>query len=153
MDAIDRKIIKELQLNSTISINELAYRVGLSQTPCWTRVQKLEAAGVILRRVALVDPDKIGMLLTAFVEIVAPEHSADWLERFSARVAEMPEVMDVFRMAGDYDYLLRIVAADMAAFDSFYKRLISENPPKKVTTRFAIERVKQTTAYPIPAIG
>lgn len=151
MDAIDRKILSCLQENSTIPINELAYRVGLSQTPCWKRVQKLEASGVIDRRVAILSPEKIGLGLTVFVEIETGDHSADWIERFGSFVRAMPEVMELYRMAGDVDYMMRVVTTDMASYDAFYRRLIAEIPLKNVTSRFAMERLKQITAYPIPA--
>ena len=151
MDAIDRKILRELQADASISIAELADRVGLSQTPCWKRIQKLEAAGVILGRVALLAPEKLGLGLTVFVSIEAPDHSNDWLSKFAASVSAMPEVMEFYRMAGDVDYMLRVVVADMAAYDAFYKRLIGTIPLKNVTSRFAMERIKSTTAYQVPA--
>ncbi len=150
MDAIDRKILTELQADANISIAELADRVGLSQTPCWKRIQKLEAGGVILRRVALVAPEKIGLGLTVFVSIETSDHSGPWLQRFAATVSAMPEVMELYRMAGDVDYMLRVVVADMAAYDGFYKRLIESIPLKNVTSRFAMERVKSTTAFLVP---
>lgn len=149
MDVIDRKILRELQADASISIAELSDRVGLSQTPCWKRVQKLEASGVILGRVALLAPEKLGLGLTVFVSIEAPDHSDGWLARFAAAVSAMPEVMEFYRMAGDVDYMLRVVVADMAAYDSFYKRLIGTIPLKNVTSRFAMERIKSTTAYQI----
>ncbi len=153
MDAIDRKILITLQKDANISIADLADQVGLSQTPCWKRVQKLEAAGVILRRVALVSPEKVGLGLTVFVQLETADHSAPWLERFAETVSAMPEVMELYRMAGDVDYMLRVVVADMAAYDRFYKTLIAEFPMKNVTSRFAMERLKSTTAYAIPAIA
>jgi Lrp/AsnC family transcriptional regulator len=150
LDAIDRKILRELQADASISIAELADRVGLSQTPCWKRIQKLEAAGVILGRVALLSPEKLGLGLTVFVSIEAPDHSNEWLSKFAASVAAMPEVMEFYRMAGDVDYMLRVVVADMAAYDGFYKKLIGTIPLKNVTSRFAMERIKSTTAYQVP---
>ena len=149
MDVIDRKILRELQADASISIAELSDRVGLSQTPCWKRVQKLEASGVILGRVALLAPEKLGLGLTVFVSIEAPDHSDVWLAKFAAAASAMPEVMEFYRMAGDVDYMLRVVVADMAAYDAFYKRLIGTIPLKNVTSRFAMERIKSTTAYQI----
>lgn len=149
MDVIDRKILRELQADASISIAELSDRVGLSQTPCWKRIQKLEAAGIILGRVALLAPEKLGLGLTVFVSIEAPDHSDAWLAKFAAAVSAMPEVMEFYRMAGDVDYMLRVVVADMAAYDAFYKRLIGASPLKNVTSRFAMERLKSTTAYQI----
>ena len=147
MDAIDTKILMLLQDDASISIAELAQKVNLSQTPCWKRVQRLEASGVIQKRVALVDPEKVGLGLTVFVSIETPDHSGTWLERFAAFVSAMPEVMEFYRMAGDVDYMLRVVVSDMAAYDRFYKRLIEAIPLKNVTSRFAMQRVKSTTAY------
>lgn len=152
MDAIDRKILTALQDNANISIAELADRVGLSQTPCWKRIQRLEATGVIIKRVALVAPEKIGLGLTVFVQIETGDHSGPWLEKFADTVSAMPEVIELYRMAGDVDYMLRVVVADMAQYDGFYKRLINTIPLKNVTSRFAMERVKSTTAYQVPAI-
>lgn len=149
MDEIDRKLLALLQQDCTLSIAEMADRVGLSPTPCWKRIQKLEAAGVVLRRVALVDPSRVGMGLTVFVAIEAGSHSPEWLERFATAVEAMPEVLEFHRMAGDVDYMLRVVAADMAEYDAFYKRLIAVVPLKNVTSRFAMERIKSSTAVPL----
>lgn len=151
MDAIDRKLLTLLQQDANVSLADLSDRVGLSQTPCWKRIQKLEAAGIIARRVALVDPDKIGLSLTVFVSIETGDHSGPWLERFAQTVSAMPEVMGLYRMAGDVDYLAHVVVADMAAYDQFYKRLINTIALKNVTSRFAMERIKSTTAYVVPA--
>jgi Lrp/AsnC family transcriptional regulator len=150
MDATDRKILTLLQADSSLSIAELAERVHLSQTPCWKRVQKLEAKGIITRRVALVSPEKIGLGLTVFVAVETADHSTEWLSRFAETVSAMPEVMELYRMAGEVDYQLRVVVADMEAYDQFYKRLIGAMPLKNVTSRFAMERIKQTTALPVP---
>jgi len=149
MDEIDRQLLAILQENATLSIAQMADRVGLSPTPCWKRIQKLEAAGVIVRRVAVVDPERVGVGLSVLVSIEAGEHTPAWLERFSVGVAAMPEVMEVYRMAGDVDYVMRVAVADMAEFDAFYKRLIAVAPMKNVTSRFAMERMKHTTAYPL----
>src|SRR5919112_2755936 len=147
MDATDLKILTLLQEDASISIAELAQRVNLSQTPCWKRVQRLESSGVIQKRVALVDPEKVGLGLTVFVSVETSDHSGAWLERFAEFVSSMPEVMEFYRMAGDVDYMLRVVVSDMAAYDRFYKRLIETIPLKNVTSRFAMQRVKSTTAY------
>ena len=151
MDHTDLKILAILQEDSSVSVAEIANRVNLSQTPCWRRIQRLEEAGVIQRKVALLDPQAIGLDLTVFVEVETGDHSADWLKNFAETISAMPEVMDVYRMAGDIDYLLRVAVANMAAFDGFYQRLIKAVPLKNVTSRFAMERVKATTAYPLPA--
>ncbi|HLY45445.1 MAG TPA: Lrp/AsnC family transcriptional regulator [Stellaceae bacterium] len=147
MDEIDRLLLEILQQDATLSIAQMAERVGLSATPCWKRIQKLEAAGIIVRRVALVDPERVGVGLSVMVSIEAGEHTPDWLERFSQGIAELPEVMEAYRMAGDVDYMLRVAVADMAEYDAFYKRLIALAPMKNVTSRFAMERLKHITAY------
>jgi Lrp/AsnC family transcriptional regulator len=149
MDEIDRKLLAILQEDATLSVAQMAERVGLSPTPCWKRIQKLESSGVITRRVALVAPERVGMGLTVFVAIEAGDHTPAWLERFAAAVSSMPEVMEVYRMAGEVDYMLRVAVADMAEFDAFYKRLIAAAPIKNVTSRFAMERIKSTTAFPL----
>jgi Lrp/AsnC family transcriptional regulator len=149
MDRTDLRILAMLQQDASLAVAEVAGRVNLSQTPCWRRIQKLEAQGVIARRVAILDPEAVGLGLTVFVEIETGDHSADWLGRFAASVRAMPEVMEVYRMAGDVDYLLRIAVGSMAEYDDFYRRLIAEVSLKNVTSRFAMERVKSTTAYPL----
>ncbi|MBY0298458.1 MAG: Lrp/AsnC family transcriptional regulator [Methylobacterium sp.] len=150
MDAIDLKILALLQQDATLSIAQIGERVGLSQTPCWKRIQRLEADGVIDRRVAVLDPVKLGLGLTVFVSVETSDHSREWLDRFASAVAAMPEVLEFYRMAGDVDYMLRVVVSDMQAYDAFYKRLIESLPLKNVTSRFAMEKVKSTTALPLP---
>jgi Lrp/AsnC family transcriptional regulator len=149
MDDTDRKILTILQQDATLSIAELADRVGLSSTPCWKRIQKLEREGVIRKRVALLDPDRMGVGVTVFVSVRTNQHSRDWLERFAETVSAMPEVMEFYRMAGDVDYMLRVVVPDIAAYDAFYKRLIAIVPLTDVTSRFAMETIKYTTALPV----
>ena len=150
MDSTDRKILSILQEDASLSVAEIAAQVNLSQTPCWRRIQKLEESGVIQRRVVLADPDALGLGLTVFVEIETGDHSKEWLERFASAISALPEVMGFYRMAGDVDYLLQVTVANMADFDAFYQRLIAMVPLKNVTSRFAMERVKYTTAYPLP---
>ena len=150
MDAIDRKILAVVQEDASLSVAEIGQRVGLSSTPCWKRLQRLEADGVITGRVALVDPDKIGLGITVFVSIETDDHSEGWLKHFAEVVGAMPEVMEFYRMAGDVDYMLRVVVPDVAGYDRFYKKLIGTVPLKNVTSRFAMERIKQSTALPIP---
>jgi Lrp/AsnC family transcriptional regulator len=150
VDNTDRRILAILQEDASLPVAEIAARVNLSQTPCWRRIQKLEEAGVIQGRVAILDPNRIGLGLTVFVEIETGDHSKEWLEAFAQAIATMDEVMEVYRMAGDVDYLLRLAVANMAAYDDFYRRLIALVPMKNVTSRFAMERVKYTTAYPLP---
>ena len=149
MDRIDRKLLALLQEDSTLSIAQMAEQVGLSQTPCWKRIQRLEAEGVIERRVALLSPEKLGLGLTVFVSIEAGDHTPDWLARFAEAVQRFPEVVEVHRMAGDIDYMLRVVTRDIPAYDRFYKQLILSVPLKNVSSRFSMERVKSTTALPL----
>ncbi len=149
MDAIDRKILSLVQENASLSVAEISKQVGLSATPCWKRMQRLEADGVIKRRVALIDQDKLGLGVTVFVSIKTGDHSPAWLDRFSREVSAMPEVMEFYRMAGDVDYMLRVVVPDISAYDLFYKRLIATAPLQNVTSRFAMEKIKSTTALPI----
>ena len=151
LDRTDRKILAILQEDASPAIAEVASRVGLSQTPCWRRIQRLQADGVIERTVALVKPEAVGLGLTVFIAIEARDHSPEWLANFTSVVGTMPEVLDVHRMAGDIDYLLRVAVADMAAFDAFSRDLIREIPLKNVSSHFAMEWVKATTAYPVEA--
>lgn len=149
LDLIDRKIVAELMRDATMPIARIAEKAGLSQTPCWKRIQKLEAMGVLTGRVALADPARLGFGLTVFVGIEAPDHSPDWRAAFARAVGSIPEIMEVYRMAGELDYLLRVSVSDMASFDALYKRLTDAVPIKNVTSHFAMERMKFTTAYPV----
>jgi Lrp/AsnC family transcriptional regulator len=150
MDAIDRKILAVLQEDASLSVADIGSKVGLSSTPCWKRIQRLEADGIIQKRVALVDQDRIGLGVTVFVSIETGDHSQDWLERFAKVVGAMPEVMEFYRMAGDVDYMLRVVVPDIASYDAFYQKLIGSVPLTNVTSRFAMEKIKSTTSLPVP---
>ncbi len=150
LDITDRKILMVLQEDASLSVAEIGDRVGLSSTPCWKRIQRLEADGVIQRRVALVDQNKVGLGITVFVSVESSDHSDDWLRRFAEAVSAMPEVLEFYRMAGDVDYMLRVVVADMQSYDVFYKKLIAAVPLKNVTSRFAMEKIKSVTMLPIP---
>lgn len=149
LDLIDRKILAELMRDATLPIAQIADKVGLSQTPCWKRIQKLEAAGVLTGRVAVVDPVKLGFGLHVFVEIEALNHSLEWNEAFLKAISELPEIMEVYRMVGRTDYMLHVAVADMAAFESFYKRLTDAALIKTVTSHFSMERLLYRTAYPV----
>ena len=149
MDLIDKRILRIVQRDARQSIGQIATQVGLSQTPCWKRLQRLDASGVIKRRIALLDPVKLGLGLTVLVSIEVGDHAGKALARFAAEVAAMDEVMEFYRVAGDIDYFLRVVVPDAAAFDAFYLRLIETMPLKKVTSRFALENIKSETAFPI----
>jgi Lrp/AsnC family transcriptional regulator len=147
LDSIDREILRLLAADATLSLAEIAARVGLTATPCWKRIRRMEEAGLILRRVAVLDAAKLGLPLTAFVAVETADHSEEWLRHFAEVVAAMPEVVEAWRMSGDVDYLLQVVVADMPAYDRFYRRLIGALRLRNVTTRFAMERMKQA---PLP---
>jgi Lrp/AsnC family transcriptional regulator len=149
MDDIDRKILSSLQEDSSRSLAELAEIAGLSPTPCWRRVQNLEKAGVIKGRVALLDADKLNVGTTVFVRIKTSQHNYEWLEQFAKAVSEIDEVVEFYRMSGDIDYLLRVVVPDIAGYDAVYKRLIKAADLADVSSSFAMEKIKSTTALPL----
>ena len=149
IDRLDRKILQILQEDATIPVAEIGRRVGLSTTPCWRRIQKLEEDGVILRRVAVLDPKKINARVTAFVAITTNQHNEEWLRRFAEVLRDFPEVVEFYRMAGQIDYLLRVVVPDIEAYDAFYKRLIAKIEIADVSSSFAMEQIKYTTALPL----
>lgn len=152
LDRLDKKILSILQEDATIPVAEVAKRVGLSTTPCWRRIQKLEEDGVILRRVALLDPKSVNTKVTVFVSIVTNQHSEEWLRRFAELIREFPEVVEFYRMSGQVDYLLRVVVPDIEAYDAFYKRLIAKIEISDVSSAFAMEQIKYTTALPLSYI-
>lgn len=149
MDQIDRRILTELQHDAVLPIAELAQRVGLSASPCWKRVQKLEKAGVITGRVARIDPGKVGLGLTVLMEVSAMDHSADWRDRFLSAVTAAPEVMEVLRLGGDADYLLRVIVADTAGYDAFYRRLSGAVALRSVSSKFVMETVHVKASLPL----
>ncbi len=149
MDRTDREILACLQEDATMPVAEIARRVGLSSTPCWRRIQKLEESKVIRARVALLDSRKLNVGMTAFVSIRTNQHSLEWLEQFAAAVREMPEVVELYRMSGEIDYLLRVVVPDIDAYDRFYKKLIAKIQLSDVSSSFAMEQIKYTTALPL----
>ncbi|HEX5378880.1 MAG TPA: Lrp/AsnC family transcriptional regulator [Phenylobacterium sp.] len=149
LDTIDRRILRELQADSTVAIAELAERVGLSQTPCWKRVKRLEAEGIIEKRVALLDRERLDLGLVVFVAVRAARHDEEWLSAFAKGAAALPEVVEFYRMSGETDYLLKVIVRDIAAYDRFYKRLISTAPLGDVSSSFAMEQIKFTTALPL----
>ncbi len=148
-DAIDRRLLAILQQDATAPIAELAERVGLSQTPCWKRVKRLQECGVIRRKVALLDADALDLSLTVFVAIRTSQHDPQWLEVFAREASALPEVVEFYRMSGDVDYLLKVVVRDIRAYDTFYKRLIKTAPLSDVSSSFAMEQIKSTTALPL----
>lgn len=149
MDRIDRRILDLLQNDAQLSTAEIADQVGLSTTPCWRRIQRLEETGIIARRVALLDRSKINLGTDVFISVKTNQHNWEWLENFSRKVSEFPEVVEFYRMAGEADYLLRVVVPDMPAFDAFYKKLIQSTELSDVSSSFAMEQIKYTTALPL----
>jgi Lrp/AsnC family transcriptional regulator len=149
LDSVDRRILRSLQTDATIPIAELAERVGLSQTPCWKRVKRLTDAGVITGRVALIDRDALDLSLVVFVSVRTSRHDEAWLDAFAKGAAALPEVVEFYRLSGETDYLLKVVVKDIAAYDAFYKRLIAAAPLADVSSAFAMEQIKSTTALPI----
>jgi Lrp/AsnC family transcriptional regulator len=142
LDRIDRAILRLLAADASLSLAEIAGKVGLTQTPCWKRIRRMENDGVILRRVALLDQARIGLPVSAFVGVETADHSAAWLSRFAEILEGFPEVVDAWRMSGDVDYLLHVVVADIGSYDAFYRKLIDALPLRNVTTQFAMERLK-----------
>lgn len=153
MDSIDRKILELLQADAEMPVASIAERVHLSPTPCWRRIQKLRTAGVIRKHVALCDPGKLRVGVTVFVSIRTNQHTQAWLEKFAKGVKEIPEVVEMYRMSGDVDYLLRVVVPDIAGYDAVYKKLIRIADLYDVSSSFAMEQMKYTTALPLNYAG
>ena len=151
MDHTDARILEVLQADAALSAKEVAQRIGLDEKSCADRIRRLEDDGVILRRVTLLDPRKVGAGMTVFVAITTPEHSQEWLDQFHSAVEGFPEVMEFYRMSGQVDYLLRVVVPDIDAYDRFYKKLIAAAKLKDVSSTFAIEQIKSTTELPLSA--
>jgi len=149
MDDIDRRILKVLQDNADLSVAEVAERVGLSASPCWRRIQKLEAEGIIERRVALLNAEKMNVGVTVFIAIRTSQHDAKWLHEFAEQMTRIPEVVELYRMSGEIDYMMRVVVPDIKAYDAVYKRLIAAVPLFDVSSSFAMEAIKYTTALPV----
>ncbi|HEY7687649.1 MAG TPA: Lrp/AsnC family transcriptional regulator [Dongiaceae bacterium] len=149
MDEFDKKILTQLQEDAGLSNAEVAERVGLSATPCWRRIRNMEEAGIIRRRVAVLDRAKLNVGVTVFVSVRTNQHNQEWLDRFARVVGDIPEVVEFYRMAGDVDYLLRVVVPDIAAYDDVYKRLIAQIDLFDVSSTFAMEELKWTTAVPL----
>jgi Lrp/AsnC family transcriptional regulator len=149
MDRIDLHILEILQQDASATVADIAGRVGLSPTPCWKRIKKLESTGVVQKRVAIVAPQKVGIGLSVHISIQAGDHSSDSLENFVRAVSAMPEVMEFSRLAGEIDYVLRVVAPDIAAYDAFYKRLTAIVPLRSVSSHFVLQKIKSTTALPL----
>ncbi len=149
MDKLDRKILELLQKDASLTAAEIADRVGLSKAPCWRRIQKLRDSGVIRQTVALLDAAALNVGITVFVMVKSASHSADWFERFSKAVRGIPEIIEIHRMSGDVDYLLRIVVPDIGGYDTVYKRLIESLEFLDLSASFVLETIKATTALPL----
>jgi len=149
MDQITLKILKCLQEDAMMPVAKVAERAGLSPSPCWRRIQKLIADGVIRRRVALLDPEKINVGVNVFVSIRTNQHSMKWANKFCRAASEIPEVVEFYRMSGRVDYLLRVVVPNIAAYDDVYRRLIKAAVLYDVTSSFAMETIKYSTALPL----
>jgi Lrp/AsnC family transcriptional regulator len=149
LDEFDRKILAMLQVDSSLSMQEVADRVGLSSTPCWRRIQKLERSGYIKRRVALLDAEKLDLGVSVFIAVRTNQHNAEWVQRFRKIVVGFPEVVDFYRLSGDVDYLIRAVVSDIRAYDDLYQRLISKIDLFDVSSMFTMEQIKSTTELPL----
>ena len=149
LDELDRKILATLQVDSSLSMQEVADRVGLSSTPCWRRIQKLESAGYIKRRVALLDAEKLNLGVSVFIAVRTNQHNAEWAQKFRKIVVSFPEVVDFYRLSGDVDYLIRAVVSDIRAYDDLYQRLIAKIDLHDVSSMFTMEQIKSTTELPL----
>ena len=149
LDKMDRNILAILQKDCTMPVAEIGRQVGLSTTPCWRRIQKMEEKGIIQRRVALLDPKKVSAGVTVCVSISTSQHEQSWLDRFHEAIQEFPEVVEFYRMSGQVDYLLRVVVPDIEHYDKFYKKLIASIELSDVSSSFAMEQIKFTTELPL----
>ena len=151
LDHIDRQILRELQKDSSRSTAEIADRVGLSMNACWRRIKQLQRQGIVRKQVALLDPNALGLGLTAFVQVRTSQHTEEWFDQFAGSIRQIEEVVEFHRVSGDYDYLLKVIVSDIADYDRVYKRIIKAAPLQDVTSYFSMEKIKETTEIPIPA--
>jgi Lrp/AsnC family transcriptional regulator len=150
MDKIDRQILRLLQQDCSLSLQQIAEQLHLTTTPCWNRVRRLENEGVIKKRVALLDTEKVGLELIAFVQIKTQQHSESWFENFVLQVKGFSQVMEFYRMAGEYDYMMKVLVKDMRSYDKFYKALVNNvSGLSDVTSSFAMQQLKYTTELPL----
>src|SRR4051794_25520475 len=147
IDRLDREILRLLSVDASLSLADIAVKVGLTPTPCWKRIRRMEQDGIIQRRVAVLDPNKIGLPVSVFVAVETSDHSSEWLGRFAEVVGRMPGIVDAWRMSGDVDYLRPVVGPDIAAYDQFSRKFITAIPLRNVSSRFSMERMK---AAPLP---
>ncbi|TDO99850.1 Lrp/AsnC family transcriptional regulator [Marinomonas balearica] len=151
LDEIDLQILALLQCDASISTELVSQHVGVSKTPCWRRMQRLEKLGYVKKKVALLDADKLDLGVSVFVQIKTNRHDASWAEELTDVINDFPEVVEFYRMAGEYDYLLRVLVKDISAYDEFYKKLIRSTSLTDVTSNFAMEQIKYTTEVPLAA--
>jgi Lrp/AsnC family transcriptional regulator len=149
IDDIDLRILDALQKDANQSVSDIAKHAGVSTTPCWRRIQRLEAEGIISKRVALLDRAQLNADVTVFIAVRTNKHTVEWLEKFRKVVKDIPEVVDFYRMSGDIDYLLKAYVPDIASYDALYKKLIAKIELSDVTSMFAMEELKSTTAIPL----
>ncbi|MEE2694149.1 MAG: Lrp/AsnC family transcriptional regulator [Pseudomonadota bacterium] len=149
LDQIDKSILKLLQNDATLQLAEIASSVGLSATPCWRRIQKLEQAGIIRKRVALLNEAALNAGVAVFMSIQTSNHDPKWLQKFSAALINLPEVMEVYRLSGATDYLLRVAVPSIEHYDDFYKKISGMIPNSNISSSFAMECIKSTTALPL----
>ena len=151
LDHIDRQILRELQKDSSRSTAEIADRVGLSMNACWRRIKQLQRQGIVRKQVTLLDPNALGLGLTAFVQVRTSQHTEEWFDQFAGSIRQIEEVVEFHRVSGDFDYLLKVIVSDIADYDRVYKRIIKAAPLQDVTSYFSMEKIKETTEIPIPA--
>jgi len=150
LDTTDKKILSLLQQDASLSLQQIAEQLNLTSTPCWNRIKRLEETGVIQKRVALIDPEKVGLELVAFVQIKTHQHSESWLVECIEQVKGLAQVLEFYRMAGEYDYLLKVIVKDMRSYDQFYQQLVNNvQGLTDVNTSFAMQQLKLTTELPI----
>ncbi len=147
LDRLDREILRLISVDASLSLADIAGKVGLTPTPCWKRIRRMEQDGIIVRRIAVLDQAKVGLPVSVFVGIETADHSSEWLERFAQVIGDTPEIVDAWRMSGEVDYLLHVVVPDIASYDNFYRKLIAAVPLRNVSSRFSMERMK---ASPLP---
>lgn len=150
LDATDKKIITLLQKDASLSLQQISEQLNLTSTPCWNRIKRLEQEGIVQKRVALIDPEKVGLDLIVFVQLKTQQHSEAWLQECVQQVKGFTQVLEFYRMAGEYDYLLKVLVKDMHSYDQFYKHLVNNVPGlTDVNSSFAMQKLKYTTELPI----
>ncbi|WP_353888483.1 Lrp/AsnC family transcriptional regulator [uncultured Roseovarius sp.] len=152
IDRFDRKILRELQRDASVGVEDLGARVGLSRNACWRRVRRLEEARIITARVALVDPAALGLEVSVFVAVRTDRHDPDWLDTFTRAVRDMPEIQGAWRTSGELDYLLKVRVASVREYDAFYQRLIRKVEVADISASFVMEEIKDTTELPLDHI-